>query len=448
MALNVIIPQKNIGDLRTALEDNQITDFTVAPSKSLSTFTGSLLTIDGTGNYTDFTMSANLVITFAESAHREGNIHFVLITADGTDTLTFTKPSAYNLLIPSSLTNGATLSSGSYLFSFAFIGGSIKVNLIPLASVSGDVTAPVFSNVSVDNLTTTTADFNAEIDEAGTIFWAAYPTADSQHTKAEIEAGTGATDFGSIATSGTTIETDGITGLTASTDYKVHYFGRDTATNESAATLTSEFTTASASIIAVQDNFNDNSIDTGIWGELTNGNGSTAEANQQLELSFTGAVTTPRIGLFTLNNYGTTNDLIIVQAHVTQDSNGFHTTRFAMTATQGEDTQNRALILNRNSAPFDEIRILTQDGGSVELNDNTGILFPQDIRIKYVPSTGAINFEYWNGSAWTSLGSTGNVDLGTDIFAHLLASSSAAAADIDYDDFFISNDDYSTRYPT
>jgi hypothetical protein len=65
-----------------------------------------------------------------------------------------------------------------------------------------DITPPNFSNVSVDNLSDTTADFNAQINEAGTIFWAAFPTATAQQTNTVIEAGTGAVDSGSVATSG------------------------------------------------------------------------------------------------------------------------------------------------------------------------------------------------------------------------------------------------------
>ena len=157
MAKNVIIPQKNTGDLRTALEDNQVTDFLVAPSQSLGTFDGSLILMDGTGNYTDFTMSANLVISFAETAHEEGNLHFVLITADGTDTLTFIKPDAYTLLIPSNLTNEAVLASGVYLFSFTFIGGAIKVNFITLSSVANN--APTMTSATIEDATDNVLDF-------------------------------------------------------------------------------------------------------------------------------------------------------------------------------------------------------------------------------------------------------------------------------------------------
>jgi hypothetical protein len=132
---------------------------------------------------------------------------------------------------------GVTPSDGEDAGTQAFSAATIQVP---------DATAPTFSNVSVSSVTGTTANFNAQINEAGTILWAAHPTATSQRTKAQIEAGTDAVAYGTISTAGSTIETDAITGLDDETAYKVHYFGRDTAGNESTATLTSEFTTGDA----------------------------------------------------------------------------------------------------------------------------------------------------------------------------------------------------------
>ena len=149
MAKNVIIPQKNTGDLRTALEDNQITDFTVAPLQSLGAFDGDTILIDGTGSYSNFTMSANLIVTFAESDHQEGNGHIVKFKADGTKTLTFTKPSAYVLTIPNSLTNGAILASGIYTFVFIFKNGEIEVNMLTKQDIAAVI--PTVSSMTVED---------------------------------------------------------------------------------------------------------------------------------------------------------------------------------------------------------------------------------------------------------------------------------------------------------
>jgi hypothetical protein len=155
--------------------------------------------------------------------------------------------------------SGAT--SQNYTLDAADVGKHIQFGVTPANANStgaealsawsnvveaSDTTAPTFSNISVDNLSDTTADFNAQINEAGTIFWAAFPTATAQQTNTVIENGTGAVDFDSVATFGGTIETDNVTGLTAITGYKIHYFSRDSAGNESDPAITSEFSTTAA----------------------------------------------------------------------------------------------------------------------------------------------------------------------------------------------------------
>jgi hypothetical protein len=136
------IPAKTTGNTYAAAEFEVLRGFVDAPSQALSTFTGSLITLDGTGSYDVYTLAANLSITFAESGHEEGAVHFVKIISDGTDTVTLIKPSAYTLLIPSSFTNGGILSTGIYIFAFAFIDGEIQMKYEAVNSVS----AYVFAN--------------------------------------------------------------------------------------------------------------------------------------------------------------------------------------------------------------------------------------------------------------------------------------------------------------
>ena len=199
-------------------------------------------------------------------------------------------------------------------------------------------------------------------------------------------------------------------------------------------------------IILVQDAFDDSSIDTSIWEEITDANGTTTETSV-LTLSASGAA--GRYGLATLNGYSSNNDILITQVTIVHQDNSQVVPRFNVTATQGVDLTDRALILNKNSAAFNIVRLVTVDGGSVELNEITSETFPLTVRTKYIPSTGAIVFEFWNGSSWASLGSSGNVDLGSTVFANCLSTaSSGAGTDITYSDFFISGDDYSTEFPT
>lgn len=122
----------------------------------------------------------------------------------------------------------------------------VAVNVIEgviVAIPTGDVTDPVLSNVSVSDVAATTANFNAQINEGGTIYWAVYPAADAAHLKSEVKTGTGAVAFGNIVTGGDIIETNAIAGLSGSTDYKVHYYAVDDAGNDTAVSLTAAFTT-------------------------------------------------------------------------------------------------------------------------------------------------------------------------------------------------------------
>lgn len=84
---------------------------------------------------------------------------------------------------------------------------------------------PYFTNVSS---TTVTFNFkllvNYKTAWTATVYWAIYPYADANHTTAEIEAGTGATAFGSIDTVCEVDETISITGLTNNTRYRVQMF--------------------------------------------------------------------------------------------------------------------------------------------------------------------------------------------------------------------------------
>jgi hypothetical protein len=128
MAENNTVPTKSTGDTHLATEVNEIASFQRSPSQSLGIWNpATAITIDGSGSFTDYTMASNLSITFAESGHNNGNGKLVLITSDGTKTLTFVKPSAYDLYLDDGLTNGNLLPLGTYLFGFIFEGGSIKI---------------------------------------------------------------------------------------------------------------------------------------------------------------------------------------------------------------------------------------------------------------------------------------------------------------------------------
>ena len=141
------IPAKSTGSNYTAAEFETLRGFVDAPLQDLETFDGSLIQIDGTASYDNFTMSANLEFTFAESGHERGNMKIVKITSDGTKTLTFTRPTAYPLVNYTGLTNEATLASGINIFGFFFDGTEISIYKRSGENVINS--APLLSSIAV-----------------------------------------------------------------------------------------------------------------------------------------------------------------------------------------------------------------------------------------------------------------------------------------------------------
>ena len=107
-----------------------------------------------------------------------------------------------------------------------------------------DITAPTLINPNITNIAETTATFEIDTNEnQTTVYWGVYLTADGQHSKSEILAGTDAIDFGSVTGDTGTLQAI-MNSMVAETAYKVHYYGEDTDNNETDAAMSSEFTTS------------------------------------------------------------------------------------------------------------------------------------------------------------------------------------------------------------
>lgn len=123
--------------------------------------------------------------------------------------------------------------------------------------------------------------FNFELSELGTIYWGAYPTADTQRSKADILAGTGALSFGSFETFVSGSHSLESTSLTQATAYKIHYYASRTSDSvETNASLTSEVTTSDQvnqvrDVSLYLDGGNDSSMDdvTKTWTNISNVSG-------------------------------------------------------------------------------------------------------------------------------------------------------------------------------
>lgn len=203
------------------------------------------------------------------------------------------------------------------------------------------------------------------------------------------------------------------------------------------------------SVILMSDDFNDNSVDGAKWTTVSPTNAVVAETGQQLEIYST-AASASEAGLISVNTYSSSNDLIIIQAKATQPTAANISIGFGLTLT--DMTGSDRLLIGRDTATLGAYRCIVKDGGVNEINQNTGIASGKDVRIKYVPSTGAATFEYWNGSSWIEFTSTaGNADLGTTPKVYLNIGSTSAdttSTKVLFDDFFICDNDYSTQYPT
>ncbi len=110
-------------------------------------------------------------------------------------------------------------------------------------TVTPDTTAPVVTLVSVDTLTTTSADLNFTSNESGNYYYLVYAEADSAPSAATIKAQGTAVNKGAAATLAATAEDVTMSGLTHSTNYTVYLIVEDAAGNQSLVSDT-DFTTA------------------------------------------------------------------------------------------------------------------------------------------------------------------------------------------------------------
>lgn len=135
-----------------------------------------------------------------------------------------------------------------------------------------DTAAPTLSSCTGTQTGATTADGSVTTNKIGTVYWGVFPTA-STPSKSNIENGTGgrvaggSISVGAYSGAGTGIgaKTFSITGLTASTAYKVHAFERDAASNESSIAVSSEFTTASAGWTALRTDWANGTDSNAYW---------------------------------------------------------------------------------------------------------------------------------------------------------------------------------------
>lgn len=111
-----------------------------------------------------------------------------------------------------------------------------------------------------------------------------------------------------------------------------------------------------------------------------------------------------------------------------------------------KDANNYAYVGSRSSGGT--YRLLIQSGGSQVYTLDGNIAQNKDVKITFDGTS--VKFWYWNGSAWTQMGTTQTYNLGANCGVVLSTedSTSFTGADVvSFDNLYLSDADYSTQYP-
>lgn len=389
-------------------------------------------------NNTSHQQSGAIAFSLNTSGHIDGKVIRHKVLSDGQNTITF--PAGWNVF---NKAENDIYPAGLQVIYFTYMGGDVDVS-IPLYDgtvIIPDITAPTFTDVTVEPTGTTTANFNSRINEQGTIFWAVYPTADTAHTKSEVENGTGAAAFGSVATIGGVTEIVSISGLTYNTTYKVHYFARDPKTNETVVALTSAFT---LSIIVMQDDFNDNSINTAKWtlfnptptkvtitetgGKLSlKAIGSSSSAYYDDRLTSISSIDSGTLAADIFHPSGSINGAFIIEI--------------------GTDVNNRLMIANNTSG--ETMRVFVLRGGATLYSITSGLqnVDGQKVKIFYNRATKTTTFYYYS-SGWVQMGTyTDTVEMPTGMKVTIVRANGIGTNEYNVDNLYLTNANYTTITP-
>ena len=204
-----------------------------------------------------------------------------------------------------------------------------------------------------------------------------------------------------------------------------------------------------STIIVFKDVFNGATIDTGKWS-ITNPNSSDFTISQNNKLLFT--KTTANAPFFLFSNYIESNSV-----------NTLNT--FAVSALfKKEIGFINSLIGFHVRLPNHYIQIRELDGSNaarlyirdienaIDLYDfNTSIDIQNNFKVTYDISNN-IKFWYWNTSAWVQIGTTQNVILDTSSLSVRLSAASYSSDSLgdvaSIDNFYITDQDYTTEIPT
>lgn len=240
-------------------------------------------------------------------------------------------------------------------------------------------------------------------------------------------------------------------------DYSTLYYFRVRPVGDGVNTQTgawsnieSAITGSASSVIVMEDDFTGTTIDTAKWDVTDPTDGVTISQNNELIFTIDKSQSVPSAN----TNFVETDDVI---------TNGGCQATFAGTAVNTESVPSFALYnsfssplylaqISRNSSNDAQLKIYYND--SLVYDIDSTVAFANTWKIYFDDSANNVYFYYWGGSSWIQAGTTQNYDIGNGggnlkcrIGTNSVGGSSGTVT-ITVDDFYLTDDTYSTNPPT
>lgn len=354
----------------------------------------------------------------------------LITTGDGVHNLTFDP----DIVLSGDLVNNEKVQC----IDFRYIGGVVFGVISNMADV---LFPPELTSATMNGAETGTQTLDLVFDEAVTITTAGW----------SVSASGGAVTVSSVSSgSGTVAPKLSLSRVIQSNETLTVSYDPSTGSTVSLATSTELETVSALSVtnhayeINLEVLFTGTSVETG-KGTITNPDTGTLTVSQNGKLLFTR--TTDTAVASALTNYWRTVSSYTrgTFAFVMNRDTGF--TNSAAQMLYRVDANNDLAILKSASSSNVDLRI--RSGGSTVYSLSTSVSSNNRFRIQYNASNEVV-FEYWSGSAWTQMGTTQTVNIGSSgqLQASTNSSSSDAPSDVfSFDSIYVTDNIYPTVTP-
>lgn len=381
----------------------------------------------------DITFSLNTGVT-----NVVGKTNYFQILADGVHSVNLGSGVKWNGSMPDDI-DGKVLDAGIYICYAIYSSDGIIIN-IPLNQVK-DISLPAISTQPASSITDINAVGNGNISDLGGfpiishgMVWSTSqnPTLSDSYS-----------DEGS--TSSTGAFTSNITGISVGTIYYVRAY----ITNSVGITIYGEQIgfTAGASIILMQDDFSDDSIDSSKWNTPTLPSGVTlTEASSALTLAITSGTQSSYVYGVYSNSFP--DDVIVINAIMDWDASGVSAINIGYCLTTALNNENLSFIYRGTPASnWDEATGVVRESDVALYNTLLGVYTGERFKIKHTRSSGETIFSYWNGSSWSVLGTVSSVDYDLLRFFTMRLNNTNSYGYLSISDFYMTKEDYATETP-